>query len=203
MKASVPYICFSVVLSSCTQELDSNPDAIWDELISTAEVERSNAERCHDAIHGWEDSWSLIEEYLVDLVNTQRAEGANCGSEGDFGPAGALEMQANIRCSARYHSYWMGDNLYYEHDSPGGDLGEDPWQRMEQAGFDGNPVGENVGFGFTTPGQAMDGWMSSDGHCANIMNPAANVIGIGYIYMQSSEYKEVWTQNFGYLADMD
>ena len=190
-----------IILFGCAEEETSNPDALWTELISTEEQNRLEAELCHDAIQGWSETWSIIEERLLEEVNVRRAEGADCRTEGVFAPAEPLEMEASIRCSARYHSYWMSENEYFNHDSPGGDLGDDPWQRMERTGFRGDPVGENVAFGYENPGQAIAGWMSSDGHCANIMNPSANVIGIGYV--QGSSYGHVWTQNFGYLAPHD
>ena len=188
-------------LVGCAEEDKTNPDALWTELISTAEQNRLDAELCHEDIEGWSDTWSLIEERLLVEVNARRSEGADCRTGGVFSATDPLEMEARIRCSARYHSFWMSENEHFEHDSPGGDLGDDPWQRMERTGFQGDPVGENVAFGYENPGQAIEGWMSSDGHCANIMNPSANVIGIGYV--QGSSFGHVWTQNFGHLAAPD
>jgi uncharacterized protein YkwD len=39
--------------------------------------------------------------------------------------------------------------------------------------------------------------MNSAGHCQNIMNGGYRVIGVGYIFNQSSTYRHYWTQNFG------
>jgi uncharacterized protein YkwD len=44
----------------------------------------------------------------------------------------------------------------------------------------------------------MDGWMTSTGHCTNIMNDGSNEIGVGYAYTAGSSYGHYWTQTFGW-----
>ena len=43
----------------------------------------------------------------------------------------------------------------------------------------------------------VDGWMTSSGHCANIMNGSLRVIGVGYSKRVGSTYTHYWTQDFG------
>jgi uncharacterized protein YkwD len=189
------------VLLSCTNELENNPDAIWDELITLEVQNRLEAELCHESIEGWSETWSLMEERVLDEVNAYREQGADCHSEGVFSATDSLSMDARIRCSARYHSLWMAENDHFDHSSVGGDLGDDPFERMERTGFAGEPVGENIAQGYESPFQVVAGWMTSDGHCANIMNPYANVIGIGYFHQQPGSFGHLWTQNFGRVAN--
>ena len=163
------------------------------------ELDAQQAEACHEDVENWDPNWAALEERVLELVNQKRAQGADCGQYGVYEPTEPLEMNSILRCSARYHAKWMGVNRYYDHSSPGGDLGEDPFERMENAGFTGMMMGENVAFGYATPDQVVNGWMSSDGHCSNIMEPEYNVIGVGYAYVEASEYKHMWTQNFGWL----
>ena len=71
--------------------------------------------------------------------------------------------------------------------------------------FDGltyDAVGENIAVGYTTPEEVMDGWMKSEGHCANIMGYEYNgkdyskyftAIGIGHIKVNGTNY---WVQLF-------
>ena len=156
-------------------------------------------EACHEAIEGWSDSWSDYEKEVLVLLNARRAEGADCQTEGQFAPAGPLTMSPYLTCSSRFHSYWMGiiqNELM--HESPGGDLGNDPWQRIASTGFPGSATGENIAAGYSTPEDVVAGWMSSDGHCANIMTPGSNVVGVGYFVAPQSGYVHWWTTNFGY-----
>ena len=163
------------------------------------ELDDLQAEACHADIENWPEEWKPFEERVVDLVNQRRAQGADCGQYGTFEATEPVVMEPNLRCSARYHSKWMGENEVYDHASPGGGMGEDPWERMESTDFAGFAIGENVAFGYPSPDQVVDGWMSSDGHCSNIMNPDANVLGVGYAFVESSSYGYMWTQNFGFL----
>jgi len=106
-------------------------------------------------------------------------------------------MQHQLRKAARYHSKWMADTGKFSHDSPGGPYGDDFVERIEWAGYTGwRLVGENIAAGYSSPEAAVAGWMDSDGHCKNIMNPEFNEIGIGYYYKSSSTYRHYWTQNF-------
>ena len=125
-------------------------------------------------------------------------DSGDCGEYGDFASTGPVEMHPNLHCAARYHSYWMAINGVLSHDSPGGDLGDDPWQRIESTGFPGLSTGENVAAGQANPSQVMASWMSSDGHCANIMNPDSNRMGAGYYVNDANPLMPYWTLNFGY-----
>ena len=153
---------------------------------------------CHPEVEGWGGALTYTEFELLDAVNATRAQGANCGEFGDFAPAEPLEMHPNLHCAARYHSLWMANNGTLSHESPGGDLGSDPWERIESAGFPGLPIGENVAVGQPNPSQVMISWMNSGGHCANIMSPDANRFGAGYYVDGANPMVPYWTQKFGY-----
>ena len=42
-------------------------------------------------------------------------------------------------------------------------------------------IGENIAAGQRTPQDVVDGWIASDGHCANLMNPNFEELGTGYL----------------------
>jgi len=143
----------------------------------------------------WPSDWADMEDVVLDLVNEWRASGADCDTEGVFPPAGPLTMNSALRDAARLHSEDMGANNYFSHDSLDG---RDFVDRILDAGYDMNgPVGENIAAGQNTPQAAVQGWMDSDGHCANIMNASFDEIGVGYAYDASSTYRHYWTQDFG------
>jgi uncharacterized protein YkwD len=69
---------------------------------------------------------------------------------------------------------------------------------MSDAGYAGSyPWGENIAAGQSTPQAVVNAWMSSAGHCANIMKASYTAIGVGYAFGASSTYGHYWTQNFG------
>jgi len=140
----------------------------------------------------WMGSWATLEDEVLTIVNQKRSQGANCGSEGSFGAAGPLTMDSLLRCAARLHSQDMVDRAFFDHTNPDG---ESPWDRIEKTGYGAyQNAGENIAAGSPTAAGVVDQWMNSDGHCANIMNPAFNQIGVGYY--PGGQYGHVWTQVF-------
>jgi len=142
----------------------------------------------------WPASWTRLEADVLAGVNAARARGANCDSEGVFGPASALSLNPILVGTARALSKDMGNRNFFDHTDPDG---LDPFQRMEAAGYNGGAMGENIAAGYSTGAEVVAGWLASDGHCRNIMDPDFGVIGIGYASVPGSEYTHYWTQNFG------
>lgn len=138
----------------------------------------------------WPVDWADAEWEVLELVNAERAAGATCGGE-PHPPAPALEMNLQLRDAARFHSQDMSDNRYFSHDSLDGRTVAD---RVAEAGFTGSgPIGENIAEA-ASAAEAVAAWMGSPGHCANIMNPAFHVIGVGYALGDGGPR---WTQDFG------
>ena len=141
----------------------------------------------------WDPAWKQLEEDVLVIVNEKRAQGADCGGEGVFGPAGPLTMHPALRCAARMHSKDMADRDFFSHTNPDG---ESPWDRIGKTGYGAyTNAGENIAAGSPTAAGTMDQWMNSDGHCANIMNPDFEHIGVGY--HPGGQYGHLWTQVFG------
>lgn len=142
---------------------------------------------CDDTV-SWDPAYRDLEAEVLSIVNQRRSEGANCGGQGSFGATGPLAMNGALRCAARVHSKDMADRSFFSHTNPDN---ESPFDRMERAGYVFSAAGENIAQGYPTPQAVMDGWMGSDGHCSNIMNPNFTEIGVGYY---DGAY---WTQTFG------
>lgn len=140
----------------------------------------------------WPTDWVRFEDRVLTLTNARRAAGASCGGRW-YAPAGPVRMEARLRQAARCHSVDMGETGVLSHY---GSDGSEFWERMSRAGYTGYPVAENVAGGYTTPEELVAGWMSSTGHCENIMTARANEMGLGYA--ESSRTYELWaTQLFG------
>ncbi len=129
---------------------------------------------------------SSFEDQVVDLMNQRRSGGANCGSQ-QFGPTSNLRMDGNLRAAAREHSIDMAQRDYFSHVTPEGKTFQ---QRIQESGYGGQPVAENIAVGHTTPSSVVSGWMGSTGHCRNIMGANARDVGVGF----ADNY---WTVNFG------
>lgn len=144
------------------------------------------------SVADWDPQWAEFEETLLELTNQARSAGANCGQYGNFPPAPPLTMDPALRCAARIHSEDMAVRDFFAHVNPSG---EDPFDRMQMAGYTFFTAGENIAGGSGTPAGAMDQWMGSDGHCKNIMNPDFKHFGGGFY--PDGPYGTGWTQTFG------
>ncbi|WP_428262285.1 CAP domain-containing protein [Haliangium sp.] len=142
-----------------------------------------------DPVADWPADRAALEAEVVELVNQIRAQGADCNSEGSFGPAGALTMDPALQCAARVHTLDMFERGYFDHVNP---EGQQPWDRMEAAGYTWRSAGENIAGGRDSAQGVVDQWMASDGHCANIMGPDFVHIGVGVV-----PGGPLWTQVFG------
>jgi len=66
-----------------------------------------------------------------------------------------------------------------------------------EAGIEASYMGENVATGYKTPSQVVDGWLDSEGHRANILDPNYTKIGIGLEKNTGNRYKGyAWAQLF-------
>ena len=78
---------------------------------------------------------------------------------------------------------------YFDHRSP--NYGT-PFEMIKSLGIQYKFAGENLAKGHKTPAEVVTGWMNSQGHRANILNPSFSKMGIGY-YKSSTTY---WAQLF-------
>ena len=73
--------------------------------------------------------------------------------------------------------------------------GSTPGQRVTQAGYRWRAVGENVAAGQPTADAVMAAWLSSPGHCANIMNGQYTEMGIASAANERDKYGVYWTMS--------
>jgi uncharacterized protein YkwD len=142
----------------------------------------------------WPEEWTALEDAVLELTNAQRALGFECSSEQRFDATHPLEMDPRLRCAARRHSDDMGARDYYDHYSPDG---ESPGERIEITGYNWSQYGENIYKSPESAQEAIDGWLTSEGHCSNIMSAEFSQIGIGYSEHLNIEMGRFWTQVFG------
>ncbi|MCX4640552.1 hypothetical protein HEP86_00910 [Streptomyces sp. RPA4-5] len=118
---------------------------------------------------------------VVELVNAQRAQ-HGCGP---------LTVDARIQRAAQAHSDDMAARNFYDHVTP---EGVDPGTRMTKAGYSWGSYAENIFKSPKDPATAVDGWMKSPGHRANILNCSYKDTGVGVNMSGNGPW---WTQDFG------
>lgn len=125
-------------------------------------------------------------------VNEYRKSGYDCGSEGYFAPTKPLAWSTPLHSAASGHSTDMATHNYFSHT---GLDGSEPGDRITGAGYAWSTWGENIAAGYDTVRSVVDGWMESDGHCANIMNPQFRDMGLACAQSDASDYGKYWTMD--------
>ncbi len=132
---------------------------------------------------------------IIDLLNTERARGASCGTRGAYQPAGLLTWNTLLEGAAIGHSQDMAANDIFSHV---GSAGQTLAVRVDATGYTWMLLGENIAAGFDTPAETVRAWMESDGHCANVMNPQFRDIALACVPGTfATRYRNYWTLNFG------
>lgn len=123
---------------------------------------------------------SADEAEVVRLVNVERQK------------AGLKPVQASSKLAdvARLKSKDMADKNYFSHTSP---TYGSPFDMMRQFGINYRTAGENIAKGYLNPASVMNGWMNSQGHRENILNPSFGTLGVGAYKVGNTIY---WTQMF-------
>lgn len=133
------------------------------------------------------------DKVLLAMVNTARAHPRMCGYQ-RFPAARPLIWSTALGAAAQGHSRAMARDNYFAHQDPNG---ASPGDRAHAAGYRGRDIGENIAAGQGSPSDAMQGWLASPGHCANLMNPMFTQVGAAYATNARSDKGIYWTMLFG------
>lgn len=118
-----------------------------------------------------------VEQRVFDLVNAER-------KKEDLSP---LRPNALLMQAARDHSKNMAkqDMLKHELDDKG------PADRLDELGYKAFGIAENVAAGQRTPAEAVESWMNSEPHKANILGEKYAEAGVGLA--TTADGKTYWT----------
>lgn len=133
-----------------------------------------------------------IANEILALVNAHRSNGTDCATAKS--PVGPLTLNSALNASSERHALDMATNNFHDHR---GSDGSSAGQRIGEAGFSGSGWGENIAAGYTTAAAVVDGWMTSPGHCNNIMNGSFAFLGAAHAFNASTTFGNYWVQNFG------
>ncbi len=137
-----------------------------------------------------------FEQRVVELVNIERV---NAGLP-------PLKRNDQLDLAVRGHTRDLVEDDYFAHDTMDRVNGEltfvcGTFTRMNLYYTGWSTAGENLAAGYSTPEAVVQGWMSSSGHRANILNPKFKEIGVGY-YQGAAKYTHYWGQDFGAKSDV-
>lgn len=120
------------------------------------------------------------EKEVFNLINKQRA---NNGLP-------ALKEDSETQRVARIKAQDMVDNNYFSHNSP---TYGSPFDMLKSFKISYKSAGENIAGNSSNSG-AVNAWMNSSGHKANILNSSFNYTGIGVV--SSPRYGKMYVQIF-------
>jgi len=109
-------------------------------------------------------SYSISSQDLLTLVNKER-EARSLSS---------LKMNDQLSAAAAGKADHMFANNYWAHFAPDG---TSPWYFIKSAGYSYVYAGENLAKGFTSSTDAVEAWMNSPTHKANILSPQYEDMG--------------------------
>ena len=119
---------------------------------------------------------------VLDLVNAERA---NYGLQplvmGDAKLTAAAQHRAEEIATVNSHVRPNGSKWYTV---------------LSEYGVTDAAAGENAAWGSVSPEEVVTAWMNSEGHRANILDPEARAMGVGYYYNSSSTWGHQWIQLF-------
>jgi len=129
---------------------------------------------------------------VLDLVNQARAQGQRCGLE-QVPPADRLLPSKALQSAATAHARDMARHAYFEHR---GRDGSEPKDRVRRAGYRPRLTGENIAFGPESAEEVVAGWLSSPGHCANLMDARFREMGVA-VAQGARRGHSYWVQDLG------
>lgn len=115
---------------------------------------------------------------MLDMVNQERKkEGAK-----------NVCLNKKLNQAAERHNKDMYDNRIFEHTGSDGSL---PRERVKDAGFAVNAIGQNIARQKKSVDQVMNIWLKTEGQRANIVAPRFTMMGVAW-----NTEKNLWTQVF-------
>ena len=102
----------------------------------------------------------------------------------------ALQIDSELQNVAKIKAQDMVENNYFSHTSP---IYGSPFDMIKSFKISYKTAGENIAGNSKNSG-AVNAWMNSEGHKANILNSSYNYTGIGVV--NSPKYGKIYVQMF-------
>lgn len=132
---------------------------------------------------------ATVASRVLDLVNAARAQSRRCGDR-KLPAARPLRLSPALTEAADRHARDMAQHGAFAH------LGSDgtkPSERVSQAGYRWRAVGENIAAGQADADAVVASWLTSPGHCANIMGHQFKEMGVAFALAPSRSPPIYWS----------
>ena len=181
-----------VLLAACGSGSEDSPATAA--TVSTASAPPSVPDATGPAATPSAPSSSVDVVVTLQLLNAARAQARSCGT--DAMPAvPPLVWSATLEQAAVGHSQWMQATDTFSHT---GANGSTVGTRVSATGYAWGTVGENIAAGQRDVASVIQAWLTSPGHCRNIMNASFADIALAMVPGTSSNtYRSWWTMVLG------
>ena len=125
-------------------------------------------------------SMTADEKEVFNLINKERQNNG----------LSALKVDVEVQRVARIKAEDLVNNNYFSHQSP---TYGSPFDMLKSFKISYKTAGENIA-GNSSNSSAVNAWMNSSGHRANILNGNFNYTGIGVV--NGSKYGKIYVQMF-------
>jgi uncharacterized protein YkwD len=114
-----------------------------------------------------------VKSALLEEINSLRKNGCTCGTEW-MPPVTEVMWNSALEDAALDHATDMYQNNYFNHLSLDG---TPPIVRAQNAGYDGDYVGEVIARKYYSVKEVTEGWRDSESHCRALMDSLYNDMG--------------------------
>ncbi len=146
-------------------------------------VSPSKHEPKKPVVHHNVSTTNQLQLAFVAATNKARSKARMCGDK-KFPAAPALALNNKLNQAAYLHSLDMYENQFLEHSSSNGNT---LVERMRNESYSWRAVAENIAHNQKNIAQVIEDWLSSPGHCSNIMSADFTETGIAQV-------NRYWTQ---------
>ena len=136
---------------------------------------------------------AALQARALELINAVRADGYDCGTTGRFPPTAPLGWDSRLEAAARVHSADMARTGNFDHTGTDGSSAGD---RIGREGYAWGRWAENIAAGQSTLEAAVEGWLTSPGHCRNLLAPSVRDTALVCVTNDDARYRHYWTQVF-------
>ena len=131
----------------------------------------------------------------VEQLNTLRHQPAPCAAVG--AAVQSLSWETRLAASAQEQAADLAVQDRLSHvDSRNRGFGA----RLRSVGYAAAGAGENLAAGQSGIDDALQAWLASPSHCANLMQPEYRDVGLACVQRRGSRYERFWVAHFGVPA---
>ena len=131
----------------------------------------------------------------VDQLNAMRRHPAQCAASNAAMQRLSLESRLAASAQEQARDLAVQDRLSHV-DSRNRGLGV----RLRSVGYAAAGAGENLAAGQSDIEDALQAWLASPSHCANLMQPEYRDVGLACVQRRGSRYERFWVAHFGVSA---